>query len=197
MHGPPPRCIVLGGVNGAGKTTSARSILADTLGVMTFVNADVIAQGLAGFDPDSVDTTAGRIMLERLHELAEQRADFAFETTMAGVSSANWLGTLRSTGYFIQLHYFWLASADLAVSRVALRVTAGGHNIPEETIRRRYTQSIRNFLDLYRQAVSEWRVYDNTDSLQTPCLIASGDETGMVSIVDATSWSRIEQEGRK
>ena len=71
---PRPTVIVLGGVNGAGKTTAARSLLANTLGVMTFVNADVIAQGLSGFDPAAAAIRAGRVMLEQLHELAAQRA---------------------------------------------------------------------------------------------------------------------------
>lgn len=81
---PSPTVIVLAGINGAGKTTAARSLLANTLQVTTFVNADVIAQGLSGFDPDAAALRAGRIMLEQLEELAAQRANFAFETTLAG-----------------------------------------------------------------------------------------------------------------
>ncbi len=87
-----PSLIVLAGPNGAGKTTAARTLLAETLQVMTFVNADVIAQGLAGFDPESAALEASRIMLERLHALAEQRADFAFETTLAGRTLARLAG---------------------------------------------------------------------------------------------------------
>src|SRR5438552_204099 len=101
MHefSPSPTIIVLGGVNGAGKTTASRTLLADTLNVMTFVNADVIAQGLAGFDPDSAALEASRIMLERLYALAGKRADFAFETTLAARSYAPWLDELRQAGY--------------------------------------------------------------------------------------------------
>jgi predicted ABC-type ATPase len=114
----PPNAIVLAGCNGAGKTTAARTLLAETLKVMTFVNADVIAQGLAGFDPDSAALEASRIMLERLHSLAEQRADFAFETTtLAGRTFAGWLDNLRQSGYVVHLLYFWLESDDLAVAR--------------------------------------------------------------------------------
>ena len=189
-----PRCIVLGGINGAGKTTSARSILAETLRVLPFVNADVIAQGLAGFDPASANIAAGRIMLERLHELAAQRTDFAFETTMSGVSTARWLGTLRDSGYAVQLHYFWLASADVAVARVAHRVSRGGHNVPEETVRRRYCQSIQNFFQLYRPTSSEWQVYDNSKA-NIPRLIACGDATGAETIVDSVAWSQMQKEG--
>jgi predicted ABC-type ATPase len=74
-----PTTIVLGGVNGAGKTTASRSLLANTLKVMTFVNADVIARGLSGFDPDAAAIRAGRIMLDQLKGLAAHRDSFAFQ----------------------------------------------------------------------------------------------------------------------
>ncbi len=114
-----PTAIVLAGINGAGKTTASRALLADTLHLMTFVNADVIAQGLCGFNPESVAVRAGQIMLEQLHDLARSREDFAFETTLAARTYASWLDSLRQGGYEITLFYFWLMSADLAVSRVA------------------------------------------------------------------------------
>src|SRR4051794_29638502 len=123
--GAAPVCIVLGGPNGAGKSTASRALLAETLRVMTFINADVIAQGLSGFKPESVAAEAGRIMLQRLHDLSARRADFAFETTLAGKTLAVWLRELRREGYAVHLVYFWLASADLAIARVAERVRAG------------------------------------------------------------------------
>jgi len=193
MADSPPTVIVLAGPNGAGKTTSSRTLLADLLGVLTFVNADVIAQGLAGFDPDSAALEASRIMLERLHALAEQRADFAFETTLAARSLAGWLQSLRDSGYVVHLVYFWLESADLAVNRVAERVRRGGHHVPEATIRQRYRRSIRNFFHLYRPVVSTWRIYDNSQG-NVPQLIAQGDATGSETIVNELAWQLIQRE---
>jgi predicted ABC-type ATPase len=187
-----PTVIVLAGPNGAGKTTSARTLLAKTLSVMTFVNADVIAQGLAGFDPDSAAVEASRIMLERLHKLAEQRADFAFETTLAARSYARWLKTLRESGYRVHLFYFWLNSPDLAVARVAQRVRVGGHNIPEATIRQRYRRSATNFFTLYRAEVRTWRVYDNSEQ-NRPRLIAAGDDQQTESILDEKEWAQLRE----
>src|SRR6516225_1621380 len=132
-----PSVIVLAGPNGAGKTTAAQSLLAETLRLRTFVNADVIAQGLSGFDPASAALEAGRIMLDRLHALAKERCDFAFETTLAVRSLVRWFRELQEAGYSIHLVYFWLADPDLAVSRVAERVRMGGHDVPEPTIRLR------------------------------------------------------------
>jgi predicted ABC-type ATPase len=192
MAGASPSVIVLAGPNGAGKTTAARTLLAKALEVMTFVNADVIAQGLAGFDPDSAAVEASRIMLERLHTLAEQRADFAFETTLAGRTLAGWLRGLRRDGYTVHLVYFWLESADLAVARVAERVKLGGHGVPEVTIRQRYRRSLHNFFSLYRPVVSTWQVYDNS-LRSSPQLVASGDETGSETVLREEIWKQIKE----
>jgi predicted ABC-type ATPase len=185
-----PEVIVLAGPNGAGKTTASRSLLAERLRLMTFVNADVIAQGLAGFDPDSAALEASRIMLERLHALAARRENFAFETTLAARSYAHWLRGLREQGYRVYLVYFWLQSADLAVARVAVRVQAGGHHIPENTIRQRYTRSLHNFFELYCPAVSHWQFYDNSASTR-PQLIAEGGTEVEEKIMDGTGWDLI------
>src|SRR5687768_707800 len=140
-----PIAIVLGGINGAGKSTSARALLAEQLAVTTFVNADEIARGLNAFAPETVAFTAGRVMLERLTELAAERTDFAFESTLSGKSYLPFLRGLKTNGYFVELHYFWLRSVDLALERVRNRVRSGGHDIPEATVRQRYEKSVRNF----------------------------------------------------
>jgi predicted ABC-type ATPase len=193
MAEPTPSVIVLAGPNGAGKTTASRALLADALGLLTFVNADVIAQGLAGFSPESAAVEASRIMLERLHTLAEQRASFAFETTLAARSLAGWLRELRDSGYTVDLVYFWLGSADAAVARVALRVSTGGHHVPEETVRLRYRRSIQNFFQLYRPVVSKWAAYDNSET-NRPRLVAFGEEGGSETVVLEAVWQQMQRE---
>jgi predicted ABC-type ATPase len=101
-------------------------------------------------------------MLEHLRELAAKRRSFAFETTLSGRTYARWLAELARDGYAVHLFYYWLDSAEVAIGRVAERVRAGGHDVPEDTIRRRYARSVRNFLELYRPVVMTWQVYDNT-----------------------------------
>ncbi|MBX9584986.1 MAG: zeta toxin family protein [Gemmataceae bacterium] len=130
-----PTVAVLAGINGAGKTTASQTILREALRVPVFVNADTIARGLNAFAVESMAGKAGRIMLDHLHELAAARKDFAFETTLAARTYAPWLGKLRAGGYTVHLLYYWLDKPDLAVRRVADRVAAGGHDIPEETVR--------------------------------------------------------------
>lgn len=182
-----PSVVMIGGPNGAGKSTAARSLLRDTLAVTEFVNADVIARGLSGFRPDGSAVTAGRVMLERLRSLAQQRIDFAFETTMASRSFAPWLEELAGRGYQIHLVFLWLPTPELAVQRVRERVRSGGHDVPEETIRRRFGRGIRNFLDLYRPLARSWRVYDNSADTGT-VLIASGRGAAAEEILDEERW---------
>lgn len=181
-----PIAIMLAGINGAGKSTSARALLADQLAVTSFVNADEIAQGLNAFSPESVSFEAGRVMLNRLRELADQRADFGFETTLAGRTYLFFIESLRRSGYVVELYYFWLRSPDVAVNRVRARVRAGGHNIPEATIRQRYGRSLDNFWNRYRQLADSWYVYDN--SAAHPILLAAGTRDEVPMTGDDRGW---------
>ena len=153
-----PDVFVIGGPNGAGKTTAARGMLPSFVGVSQFVNADEIARGLSGFAPETVAREAGRIMLRRLRHLVEQRVDFAFETTLASRSFAPWLVGLQDTGFDVHLVYLWLPTPELAVQRVARRVQAGGHHVPEGIIRRRYERGRENFQRLYAPLADDWEV---------------------------------------
>ena len=188
-----PRVLILAGSNGAGKTTAARNVLADTLRTMTFVNADMIATGLSAFEPETVAFAAGRIMLDRMHELAAERADFAFETTLSARTYAPWLRRMQADGYRVMLFYVWLEDVELAIRRVAIRVSQGGHNIPEATIRQRYARSMANFHRLYGPLVDEWMVYDNSlNGVYRP--IAEGGRNAALKIHDAGLWSQFARE---
>lgn len=184
--------IVIAGPNGAGKTTLAPFLLRDKLGVLEYVNADPIAQGLSGFDPASVAVTAGRVMLSRLHDLAEQRKTVAFESTLAAKHYAGWIRELRNHGYAFQLVFRWLRSADLAVQRVRARVHAGGHHIPEDVIGPRYAAGVKNFSKLYQPLANTWAVYDNSH-LPNPTMIAQGSQGESDNIIRDDLWKRFQE----
>ena len=156
--------------------------------VTEFVNADVIAQGLSAFQPESAAFHAGRVMLERLHFLAKERVDFAFETTLASRSFAPWIAKLKQSGYTFHLVFLWLPSAEFAVARVAERVRMGGHDVPEETIRRRYNKGIGNFFRLYRPLTDTWRMYDNAEP-SWPRIVADGRKDTNETVYDPKTWN--------
>jgi len=128
---------IIAGSNGAGKTTASYTILPEMLNCREFVNADSIATGLSPFNYESVAFEAGRIMLKRIHQLMEEKVDFAFETTLAARSYISFIRDAKVINYEITLLYFWLSSPELAKKRVAQRVSEGGHNIPADVIERR------------------------------------------------------------
>jgi predicted ABC-type ATPase len=183
--------IIVAGPNGSGKSTAAPALLRDFLQVDEFVNADVIAQGLSAFQPEKEAIRAGRIMLKRIHYLAEMRSNFAFETTLASRTFATWISKLKKNNYQFHLVFLWLRDVDLAVSRVKERVILGGHSIPEETIRRRYHSGIRNFLNLYRPLSDSWKFYDNS-RVNNLSLIASSTE-GEVTIENKMVWEQLRE----
>ncbi len=188
-----PNIVVLAGPNGAGKSTTGPALLRDTFGITEFVNADTIAQGLSAFDPEGSSIEAGRVMLRRIRELAHRRADFAFETTLASRTFASWLTDLRKGGYRVHVVFLWLPSADLAVERVSTRVRTGGHNVPEDVVRRRYRSGLRNFFELYQPLADSWRMYDNSH-VSGPRLLAMGIEARTTHVTDKATWRQIQEE---
>lgn len=186
-----PHLVVLGGCNGAGKSTAAPWVLQGALGVHEFIDADVIARGLSGFQPESAAIEAGRAQLDRIELLVQRRADFALESTLSGRSLAMLLRRLRGEeGYDVHLVYLWLASVDVAVERVRWRTAQGGHGVLEETIRRRYERGLRNFGSLYRPLATSWRAYD-ASLAGSPRLIAAGSGVEVHVLQDEASWARI------
>jgi predicted ABC-type ATPase len=169
-----PRCIVIAGPNGAGKTTFAKEFLPNEAGVLHFVNADLIAAGLSPLDPSAAQVAAARILLKELDRLSGERKDFAFETTMSGLTYLGRLREWRSNGYRVEMIFLKLDSLELALKRIELRVKRGGHDVPKLDVRRRFRRGWANFEARYRALADHWAVYDNTgDSIK---LIQSNHE---------------------
>lgn len=185
-----PKLYIIAGCNGAGKTTASYTVLPEMLGCKEFVNADEIAKGLSPFNPRSVAIEAGRIMLERIKGLLCEGDDFAFETTLAPRSYVKLIEEARERGYFISLLFFWLPTPELAVERVAMRVSEGGHGVSPEVIRRRYKTGIKNLMALYTPICDYWVMYDNK-SLEGAKKIAWGERDKTKEILDTLSYKTI------
>lgn len=169
---PEKKVIIIAGPNGAGKTTFAEEFLPQEAQCLTFINADLIAAGISPFEPEQAAFRAGRLMLEEIYNHAQRRQNFAFETTLSGRSYARLIPIWQAQGYTVKLFFLQLPSPELAIARVAQRVRAGGHHVPEAIIRRRFVAGLRNLETLYKPMVDEWVCYDNSGS--EPVLINKG-----------------------
>ena len=156
------RKVIIAGPNGAGKTTFAREFLPNEAGCPIFINADLIAAGLAPFSPESAALQAGRLMLQELARHFAAGASFAFETTLAGRGYLNHIREWQAAGYRVKLIFLQLDHAEEAIARVAQRVRQGGHNIPENTIRRRFIAGRNNFAQIYASQVDAWALYNSS-----------------------------------
>ena len=168
----PPRCIVIAGPNGAGKTTFAREFLLREVGVVHFVNADLIAGGLSPLRPELAARRAGRFVLTELDRFAKARKDFAFESTLSGRTYLRLLHRWKADGYRIDIVFLSLPSVQLAFQRIAARVRQGGHDVPRADVVRRFGRSWKNFCGVYRPLASTWAVYDNSE--ERPQLLEEG-----------------------
>lgn len=187
-----PVCYIIAGPNGAGKTTFAREFLPNDAKCIAFVNSDLIAAGLSPFNPDLMQLRAGRMMLEEMHRLREMKVDFAFETTLAGKGHYRFLLEAKQLGYQLYLCYFFMEDVESHILRVAWRVNHGGHNIPEETIRRRYVRSLANLKNIYLPIMDAVRIMET--SSRFPKLVAEKSE-GRYLIHDEDRFRKLAPEG--
>ena len=185
-----PRMVIMAGPNGSGKSTTAALLIPESI---QFVNADMIAQEISGERSTTADLRAGRLLVDTLDRLEEDKLDFAVETTLATAKLYPRLERLQRDGYEVHLIFTWLQSPELAVERVAGRVRMGGHHVPEETIRRRYERGLKHFFRTYIHSVDSWWMYDNS-RLNDPVRIASGGRGKPIEVAKPDLWHRLESE---
>ncbi len=167
------RILIIAGPNGAGKTTFAEEYLPNEASCPVFVNADLIAKGLSPFQPGAVAIRAGKLMLSQIHEHVRKGESFAFETTLSGRGYVKWIPRWQERGYQVKLFFLRLPTPEMAIARVKQRVHEGGHDVPEDIIRRRFHSGWCNFENVFRELVDEWILYDNSGD--APLLLAEGN----------------------
>lgn len=184
-----PKLYIISGCNGAGKTTASYTLLPEMLECSQFVNSDEFAKGLSPFSPERASIQASRYMLLKIRYLFARKEDFGIETTLATRTLLKTIAIAQKEGYTVTLMYFWLNSPDLAVARVKARVAAGGHNIPEETIRRRYRVGVSYFFKDYMPLCDRWILADNS---KVPFrVIAEGSKNDIINIKDEETYEKI------
>lgn len=184
-----PRLYIISGCNGAGKTTASYSLLPEMLDCSEFVNSDEFAKSLSPFSPEKASIQASKLMLKKIRYMLKKNKDFAVETTLATRTLLKTAKIAQNAGYTVTLLYFWLNSPELAIERVKARVEAGGHDIPEETIRRRYHVGIDYFFHYYAPICERWILADNS---QIPFrVIAEGSKNDVINIRDNDVYEKV------
>lgn len=178
---------IIAGCNGAGKTTASFTILPEFMHCEQYINADEIARGLSPFHPESVPIEAGKLMISRINDLMKKGETFAVETTLSTHSYVNLIKRAHKSGYMVELIFLWLSSPEVAIKRVAKRVSEGGHNIPVDVIRRRYHAGIQNLVEIYSQIVDRWILIDNNST----SVIVAETVNGETTVYDMERYKRI------
>lgn len=184
-----PRLFILSGCNGAGKTTASYTLLPELFDCRDFVNSDEFAKSLSPFNPSDASVSASRYMLMRIKYLLSKGADFSIETTLATRSLVGTIRLAREQGYKVTLLYFWLNSPELAIQRVRSRVNSGGHNIPDDVVRRRYRMGLKYLFNTYMDLCEQWILADN--SVTPFSVIAEGKGTGEIKINEIEKYRQI------
>ena len=187
-----PKLYIVSGCNGSGKTTASYSLLPEMLECTQFVNSDEFAKGLSPYEPEKVPLQASRYMLMKIKYLFRKRKDFGIETTLATRTLLKMVRKAQEEGYFVTVIYFWLESPEKAMERVKARVAKGGHNIPVETIIRRYYTGLKYLFNDYMKICDRWILADNSHPPFK--VVAEGfKETGEVLVRDEATFERIRE----
>ena len=154
-----------------------------------FINADLIAAGLSPFLPQRVALKSGKIVLEYIKMYSDNKVNFGFETTLAGVTYLKYFKMLKERGYAISIFFLWISSPQLAIVRIKDRVAQGGHHVAIKDIHRRFTRSMRNFFTKYQCVADRWILFDNSD--MNPRIIARRQNKQPVDVIDRKLFLKI------
>lgn len=189
---PKPVLLVIAGPNGAGKTTFAKEFLPE-YGILEFLNADYIAAGLSPLQPASGAFAAGRLLLERWDSLIAERVSFAIESTLSGKTYLNRIAAARSAGYKVIIAYLWLPTVNISLRRIRQRVRMGGHNVPEEDVRRRFSASLVQFHDHYL-ALAHRAILWDVGSNPARMIVEWDNRCGHQTIFNSTRYEIIKKQ---
>ena len=186
-----PGLYIISGCNGSGKTTSSYSLLPELLECRQYVNSDEFAKSLSPYNPSAASLKAGRFMLMKIKYLMDSGQTFGIETTLATRTLTKLVSRAQAKGYEVTVLYFWLSSPQMAIERVRKRVASGGHNIPEEVIRRRYHLGLKYFFHLYQSEVDYWMLVNNSSSPRE--VIATGGKDKEQYVTNIEEYQKIQE----
>ncbi len=146
---------IIGGVNGVGKSSLTGVLAAESNDLGVIIDTDKITASLGG---DKIK--GGKAAIERINQCLEKGINFTQETTLSGSRTLKTIKRARELDYFIRLYYVGVNSAEESIRRIKNRVEKGGHDIPEQDVRRRYSKRFEDLANILPYC-NEVRLYDN------------------------------------
>ncbi|MDR1684781.1 MAG: zeta toxin family protein [Elusimicrobiota bacterium] len=168
---------ILAGANGTGKSTVARTLLKEES--LAFLNADDIAAQIAPGNIESAKISAGKKVFEKLEQLFKKKHSFAMESTLSGVSHLKIIQKAKALHYKIVIIYSFVDNPQICINRIKIRVLGGGHNVPEQDVKRRFYRSKNNFWHKYKSLADEWMLFYNGGEIYAPVAKAQ-DATAVI-----------------
>jgi predicted ABC-type ATPase len=169
-----PSYTIFAGVNGAGKTSIYKSIYYEENKLEKRINTDEMVERLGSWQDNNLQIKIAREAVKLLKYYISNEISFNQETTLSGKSIIRNMITAKSNGYYVVMNYIGIESPDIAKERVKIRVSKGGHGVPEDTIERRYHESLQN-LKAVINICDELNIYDNTNKFEQIAYIVNGE----------------------
>ena len=154
--------VIIAGANGVGKTTFARAFLLEY--DYEFLNADEIAKNLSPGNPAERKISAGKLFFQKLNQAVENHKSLLIESTLSGRYLEKFLKGLKDESYQITIVFLFADSPEILIDRIAERVKKGGHFVPDEDVRRRFTRGKQNFWSVYKDLADSWSLIYNSES---------------------------------
>lgn len=177
-----------------GKTTSAFTVFPEIMNCKEYINADLIAKALSPFNPESNSNSieAGRIMINRINKLIDEKVSFAFETTLSSRSFDRLIEKAKKKNFRINIIFLWINDYKVAFRRVESRVKEGGHSIPTDIIKRRYYRGMFNLINIYLEISDYILIVDNSGIKPQRIAEIKVESGNMVkNIYKLSKWNKI------
>lgn len=167
---PKPFLTIIAGPNGSGKSTFTTATQ-ESLRVPV-IDPDEQARQLRPDAPEAAAIMSGKQVIKRARAYSANSESFAVETTLSGNTYLRMMAEAKQKGWQVNLIYIGVNDVQISIERVAQRVAQGGHNVPEEDIRRRYARSRLANLPVALQQADRTLIFDNSTEIGHRKLLA-------------------------
>ncbi|MDU1411848.1 MAG: ATPase [Clostridium sp.] len=165
---------IFAGVNGAGKTSIYKSIYYNENKDEKRINTDEMVARIGSWQDNNIQMKCAREAVKLIKTYINEETSFNQETTLCGKSIINNIKLAKEKGFYITMNYIGVESVDIAKERIALRVSKGGHGIPDEAVERRYYDSLSN-LNKVISICDKINIYDNSEMLKLVMVFDNGE----------------------